>query len=195
MLLHPGFEKHCLRVRQCRAEQKSHNRRSFWAAISHSALILSSTHSSLPSFTSPWPAKAEHTLSYLIQRWKRNPIWMLKWGHFNFRVTSHDYNNGSVSQHRERRRGKVVKRKGRTRRLGEGRIQKMNDKVMKECGGKESEGVRSEVVQKCIYALSYLNSHQNKCVSICFLVLRALTKTIHSKRWHLIKKIFLKSSL
>lgn len=58
MCLHPDFEEHCFRVQQW-------SRKSIWAAICHSALILSLTQSS------PWPAKRwKHTLSYLIQRWK-----------------------------------------------------------------------------------------------------------------------------
>lgn len=104
MRLHPNSERHCFSVQQPRGEQEEN-------LISHSAPVVRLTQSSRssqrPSFTGPWPANAEHTLSYLIQQCY--PIWMLKWGHFNFRVTLHSamtaYHNITQSTQGHLRRG------------------------------------------------------------------------------------------
>lgn len=79
--------------------ERNKSQQSIWAAI---FFIQLSSAAWLKAAAPPSQArdlrKLKHTLSYLIQQWKWNPIWMLKWGHFNFRVTLHNYNDGGVSQ-------------------------------------------------------------------------------------------------
>lgn len=100
---------------------------------------------------------------------------MLKWGHFNFRVTLHDYNIGGVSQHHpqhththsdtdtnihktrgRKKTGSGERRDGGKEETGRVRDKKMDDKVTKDWGGKESE--TAQVARKGMNSLSNLKS-------------------------------------